>query len=220
MKIKQALLGSIAVLASASAHGVTLEELAARLEKLENKVNKYEAKYGPLESNPASAPGSPNLIQMPTPIPRPVVTPAPANADDIDAAYLTPAIGGGGNWFERTTLGGYGELHLNQGDKEQIDFHRFVLFVNHRFSDRVKFFSELELEHSLSGDGKPGEVELEQAYIEFSLDNDWSIRAGQYLLPLGILNEVHEPDTFYGVERNSVEANIIPTTWWEGGVMA
>ena len=38
------------------------------------------------------------------------------------------------------------------------------------------------------------------------------------LLPVGIMNEVHEPTTFYGVERNSVEAKIIPATWWAGGV--
>jgi hypothetical protein len=37
-------------------------------------------------------------------------------------------------------------------------------------------------------------------------------------MPVGILNETHEPDTFYGVERNPVEKNIIPTTWWEGGI--
>ena len=218
MKFQKALLSSIVVLATASAHGVTLEELAARLEQLENKVSKYEAQYGPLESAPASAsrPMS-NAIPMPSTVRQPAL--APASASDIDAAYLNPSSGGAGNWFERTSIGGYGELHLNQGDKEQIDFHRFVLFFNHSFSDRVKLFTEFELEHSLSGDGKPGEVELEQAYIEFLLDGDWSIRAGQYLLPLGILNEVHEPDTFYGVERNNVEANIIPTTWWEGGAM-
>ena len=38
-------------------------------------------------------------------------------------------------------------------------------------------------------------------------------------MPVGILNETHEPDTFYGVERNTVEKNIIPSTWWEAGVM-
>ncbi len=220
MKIKHAFFGSLSFLATLSAQGVTLEELAARLEQLEKKVEKYEAQYGPLQNTPAPAaapaPMS-NVIPMPTPIQRPVLT--PASAEDIDSAYLTPSTGGSGSWFERTSIGGYGELHLNQGDTEQIDFHRFVLFFNHSFSDRIKLFTELELEHSLAGDGKPGEVELEQAYVEFLLDNDWSIRAGQYLLPLGILNEVHEPETFYGVERNNVEKNIIPTTWWEGGVL-
>ena len=38
------------------------------------------------------------------------------------------------------------------------------------------------------------------------------------LVPVGFLNEVHEPPTFYGVERNPVEKNVIPTTWWEGGI--
>lgn len=122
----------------------------------------------------------------------------------------------------KTSIGGYGELHYNQissdaGDNEEIDFHRFVLFFGHEFSDKVRFFSEFELEHSLSGDGKPGEVELEQAYAEFDLGNNVAARAGLFLLPIGILNETHEPPTFYGVERNDVENIIVPSTWWEAG---
>lgn len=128
--------------------------------------------------------------------------------------------GGFASAFARTSLGGYGELHYNNikdGDDE-IDFHRFVLFVNHEFNDRMRLFTELELEHSLAGEGKPGEVELEQAYIEFDLKENLQAKGGLFLIPVGILNETHEPNTFYGVERNNVEKNIIPTTWWEGGV--
>lgn len=122
------------------------------------------------------------------------------------------------------SIGGYGELHYNNlsgtntGDKDAIDFHRFVLFVGHDFSEKTRFFSELELEHSLSGDGKPGEVELEQAYIEHDLSDQHKAKMGLFLMPVGILNETHEPDTFYGVERNNVEKNIIPSTWWEAGL--
>jgi hypothetical protein len=123
-----------------------------------------------------------------------------------------------------TSIGGYGELHYNNldaddpaEDLERVDFHRFVLFVGHEFSDRVSFFSELELEHSLAGDGEPGEVELEQAYVNLALDETTSAQVGLFLLPLGILNETHEPTTFYGVERNDVESIIIPSTWWEAG---
>lgn len=123
-----------------------------------------------------------------------------------------------------TSIGGYGELHYNNldaddpaEDLERVDFHRFVLFVGHEFSDRVSFFSELEVEHSLAGDGEPGEVELEQAYLNFALNESTSAQAGLFLLPLGILNETHEPTTFYGVERNDVESIIIPATWWEAG---
>ncbi len=131
-----------------------------------------------------------------------------------------------GAWFDKTRLGGYGELHLNfldgssgAANKSEVDFHRFVLFIDHEFSDKIRFFSEIELEHAFSGEGKPGEVELEQAFIEFDLPRDLSATAGLFLVPVGILNETHEPPTFYGVERNPVEKNIIPSTWWEGGGM-
>ncbi|MCG2634019.1 MAG: OprO/OprP family phosphate-selective porin [Gammaproteobacteria bacterium] len=124
------------------------------------------------------------------------------------------------SWAENTQIGGYGELHYNHFDDkdDQMDFHRFVLFLSHRFNDRLRFFSELELEHAESGEGKAGEVELEQAYLDFDLTDHTTARAGLFLLPVGILNETHEPDTFFGVERNPIEKNIIPTTWWESGV--
>lgn len=126
-------------------------------------------------------------------------------------------------WAE-TTIGGYGELQYNNldtssGDKRQIDFHRFVLEFGHEFNDHIRFFSEVELEHALVESGAPGAVELEQAYIEIDLDDMSSIKTGVFLLPVGIINETHEPTAYYGVERNPVEHDIIPATWWEAGAM-
>ncbi len=122
-----------------------------------------------------------------------------------------------------TTFGGYGELHLNKlksqnggTNKDELDMHRFVLFIGHQFDERVRFFSELEVEHN-TVEGGNGAVELEQAYLDFALDETLNIKAGSFLIPAGINNETHEPPTFYGVERNPVETNIIPATWWEGG---
>ena len=124
-------------------------------------------------------------------------------------------------------IGGYGELHYNNLEKpdgeefKQLDFHRFVLFFGYDFSDSIRFHSELELEHALVEDTEdgsgPGEIELEQAYLEFDLTENMETKAGLFLIPVGILNETHEPNTFYGVERNPVETQIIPSTWWEGG---
>ncbi len=123
---------------------------------------------------------------------------------------------GGTGWWNHTSLGGYGELHYNGGRKDEIDFHRFVLFVGHEFNDDIRLFSEIEFEHAVVG--KDGDVELEQAWLEFDLfDDRHHARGGLMLVPVGILNETHEPPTFFGVERNLVETNIIPTTWWEGG---
>lgn len=136
-----------------------------------------------------------------------------ATADQIDVVADKGA-------FANTTIGGYGELHYNnyEDSDAKIDFHRFVLFFGHEFSDTVRFFSEFELEHSIAGEGQSGEVELEQAYVEVDINEELNSKVGLFLIPVGIINETHEPPTFYGVERNGVEKNIIPATWWEAGV--
>jgi len=147
-------------------------------------------------------------------------------ADAVEAAGKA----NGSAHARQTTLGGYGELHFNSlsdnepadGDNSynQVDFHRFVLYFGHEFTDNIRFFSELELEHVVaSGAGEdPGEVELEQAWVELDLNDKHRVRAGLDILPVGIINNNHEPDTFYGVERNQVETEIIPATWWEAGI--
>jgi len=124
-----------------------------------------------------------------------------------------------------TYVGGYGELHYNNledkssgADTNEIDLHRFVLLLGHEFNEKTRFFSELELEHTIAGEGKNGAIEIEQAYIEHDLTSKLSAIAGVFLTPVGIINETHEPNTFYGVERNQIEKNIIPTTWRAGGL--
>jgi hypothetical protein len=92
-----------------------------------------------------------------------------------------------------------------------------VIYLGHEFTDSIRFFSELEVEHSIAGDGQPGEVELEQAWIEMDINASHRFRAGLDILPIGIINVTHEQNTFYGVERNRVETEIIPATWWEAG---
>ncbi|HZW87127.1 MAG TPA: porin [Gallionella sp.] len=126
-------------------------------------------------------------------------------------------------WAEKTQFGGYGEMSLNQlhnggpsGNVNQIDFTRFVLFTGHEFNDQLSFRSELEVEHAHL-EGNKGELEVEQAYLNYNFNDRLSGRAGIILVPVGILNETHEPPTFYGVDRNPVETNIIPTTWFESG---
>lgn len=117
-----------------------------------------------------------------------------------------------------TSIGGYSELHYNGGREDKIDLHRFVVFLSHEFTETIRFFSEFEVEHAIAGEGKTGEIEIEQAFVEFDLNENHMVSAGLQLIPVGILNETHEPPTFYGVERNNVEKNIIPATWWEAGI--
>jgi hypothetical protein len=120
-------------------------------------------------------------------------------------------------------ISGYMEMHLNapldraDGDAT-LDFHRFVLLFNHSFSDRLRFVGELELEHAfVEGLEEAGEVELEQAYIDVLIKPSLNFRAGMLLVPVGIINERHEPPVFYGVERPFVDTVIVPTTWFDVG---
>ncbi|MCC6159201.1 MAG: hypothetical protein IT350_14220 [Deltaproteobacteria bacterium] len=116
-------------------------------------------------------------------------------------------------------LGGYGELHYNnkEGETAEIDFHRFVLFFGYDWDRIWSFRSELEIEHVLAGEGQPGEVELEQAYIEASVHPAFRVQTGIVLIPLGLINQWHEPPLFNGVERPYFHNVVIPTTWWEAG---
>ncbi len=135
---------------------------------------------------------------------------------EMAGEMIEEAASGGGD--DRLHWGGYAEIHYNAGDTQQIDVHRFVLFQEYDFNDKLRLQTEFELEHALAGEGQPGEVELEQAFIEWDVAPSQSLIAGVHLIPVGLLNETHEPPTFFGVERDRVHSEIIPSTWWEAGV--
>ncbi|MFA7288784.1 MAG: porin [Melioribacteraceae bacterium] len=123
----------------------------------------------------------------------------------------------------KTTVGGYGELHFNHENnikndvKQTLDFHRFVLFFSHNWNEKWSFKSEVELEHNFVQDGQ-GELELEQAYINYHY-SDWiGFQFGVVLPSIGLINENHEPVLFMGVERPEYHNKIIPTTWFGNGM--
>lgn len=122
-----------------------------------------------------------------------------------------------------TPLGGYGELHYNGALGEDgggdLDLHRLVLFVAHQFSPELRFYGELEVEHALFGADAPGTFAVEQAFIDYELQGErLGLRAGVLLIPMGIINQWHEPPVFLSVERPAVDRRVIPSTWREGGI--
>ena len=126
------------------------------------------------------------------------------------------------NGQESTTIGGYGNLlyrHNSNLKTSMINYERFVLFVEHTFTDKISMVSELEIEDAKISGGDPGgEFALEQAYVKFNLDQDHYFAAGLFIPRIGILNENHLPNTFNGNERTQVETYIIPATWRELGI--
>jgi phosphate-selective porin len=123
-----------------------------------------------------------------------------------------------------TSLWGYGQLDYNrptaQAADARADLSRAVVGFNHVFDESTRVYGELEWEHAVTSADDQGEAEVEQLYVEHALAPNYGVRAGLMLVPLGLLNEHHEPTQFYGVERNFVETAIIPSTWREGGVAA
>ena len=109
-------------------------------------------------------------------------------------------------------IGGYGEIHLNVNEdaNNKVDVHRLVTLLGYNFNDKVRFVSEIEFEHVK-------EVYVEQAFLSYSITDNFNLRAGLMLVPMGIVNEYHEPTTFNGVERPGMDKSIIPSTWREIG---
>ncbi len=116
----------------------------------------------------------------------------------------------------KLVVGGYGEVHYNQSlasetrNNGKLDVHRMVMLFGYNFNDKIQFVTELEFEHVV-------EVYVEQAFLQYKLNNQINFRGGLMLVPMGITNEYHEPTTFNGVERPVIDNTISPTTWREVG---
>ena len=113
------------------------------------------------------------------------------------------------------SIGGYGEITYNNiegsSTPAEIDVQRLVMLFAYKFDDRTSFVTEIEFEHVK-------EVYVEQAFINYSVADGVNLRGGLMLIPMGIVNEYHEPTTFNGVERPSLDSKIVPTTWREMGI--
>src|SRR5436305_2166679 len=121
------------------------------------------------------------------------------------------------------SIGGYGELLYDRqqereedGARAHLDLLRGVVYVGYKWTDRWLLNSELEWEHANTERG--GEAAVEFAYVDYRYRPQLSFRGGLLLMPVGFLNELHEPTTFLGARRPDVEDLLIPTTWRESGV--
>ncbi|NOX65011.1 MAG: hypothetical protein GXO85_04235 [Chlorobi bacterium] len=140
--------------------------------------------------------------------------------------FITSSIYSQFDFFEpKTKVSGYGELHYNVKQIEgkeiskTLDFHRFVVFLNHSFTEKWSFSAEVELEHNFVQNGQ-GELSLEQAYLNYHMSQYLGFQAGVILNSVGLINEYHEPPLFLSVERPLYNKYIVPTTWSGNGISA
>ena len=169
------------------------------------------------------------------PAPVSVVVNAPAQSepsepkhDITDKVFLVVALPresaietalGRGTAMAGVALGGYGEVTLDAPSNGEavLDFRRFVLYVGHDFTDKIRFYSEIEVEHAVASSTDRGETEIEQGYLDGLLGRHFNVRGGLLLMPMGIVNVYHEPPSFNGVDRPDVDRLVIPSTWREPG---
>lgn len=126
------------------------------------------------------------------------------------------------NTQSKVSIWGYGEIDYNRPldntNETRMDLRRAVVGFGYTFDESTRFHSEFEVEHAVVSADDDGEVGVEQFYIDHTLLPEANLKAGLFVIPMGFLNESHEPTRYYGVERNFVETAIIPTTWREGGI--
>ncbi|MCH2113115.1 MAG: hypothetical protein MK213_09675, partial [Planctomycetes bacterium] len=113
---------------------------------------------------------------------------------------------------EGMSFGGYGEmLYTGKDSGNELDFYRAIIYAGYRFDDNWVFNSEIEIEHV-------DEIYLEFAYVDYNNGEGLGYRAGHMLVPMGWINELHEPTTFWSANRPELERRILPSTWHENGI--
>ena len=143
------------------------------------------------------------------------------SADAARAIGLAPSAAATYGRGRGVSIAGYGEMLYERfaaeneagalsGRGAQLDFLRAILYAGYRFNDRFLFNSEIEVEHA-------DEISVEFAYVDFKAHAHLGVRGGMLLIPMGLVNEFHEPTVFLGAERPVTENRIIPSTWRENG---
>ena len=225
------LLGSLLLAFISPAQAQSAEELAAQLKALREDLLQVRAELEILKKSKAAdqAPAltqtmpresAPSAINAPSFIPpsAPALATAPAAAPTLTSAPVQGASAG----TSPISLFGYGELNFvrprGNASGAIATARRGVLGIGYRFNERTRLVAELEVENAVVSAGDQGEVAFEQLYIEHDINDRLSAKIGLFLMPVGYLNEVHEPTKYFGVTRNLIETAIIPSTWRELGL--
>jgi hypothetical protein len=211
-------------------------DMEKRIHELEEKVRELEAAIQALRTAPAGGDAARlaeldrKLELLTEEIERLRLGEAATPASGPAVRGLGPAASKVYQVKQGVSIGGYGEMVYQKFDARRddgsasgltdtLDLLRGVLYFGYKWNDRFLVNSEVEFEHATTGEGgeERGEVSLEFAYLDFLFRKGLNARAGLLLVPMGLINEAHEPPVFFGVLRPAVEQLILPTTWRENG---
>ncbi|WP_310626404.1 hypothetical protein [Limnohabitans sp.] len=208
MTFKTTLIATAVLLACQVGHAQTAKEVALEMRHMREELRQLRAELNMLKQQKAQEAAPP--------------TPVTAQSNSTPAAVATRTPPAGEAAPNPVNLFGYGELTFTRPKNNiagaEATARRAVLGFGYRFNDRTRFAAELEVEHAVVSKNDSGEVAFEQLYVEHDVSDGLSAKMGLFLLPVGYMNESHEPTRYYGVTRNLVETAIIPSTWRELGL--
>ena len=130
--------------------------------------------------------------------------------------------------WRRAHFGGYTEFEYHSfedgilGISEGFRMHRTNLFFFTELGDRVRFGSEIEFETEFDGGELEGDIEVnvEMAFVDWTIFQEFVIRGGALLVPLGRINVNHDGPAREFTERPLISTFVIPTTLTEPGIGA
>jgi len=212
------------------------EALLRKLDAMEKRIRMLEGQLRQVNSA-APSPASTRATHAPATrsatgpyaeaTPPADVKPTPASAPAAPATPSSkPILGVLDSPVPGLSIGAYGEFFFGAqrnpaaGGQWQsgFDARRFVLLPTYQITDNIIFNAEIEFEHAGSGfdndDKLHGTAEIEQLWIDFKIVDQFNWRApGIDLVPIGYINQHHEPTQFYSVLRPELYNGLIPSTW-------
>lgn len=208
--IKHTCIAAAVLLVAQASYGQTNSDVAAEMKQLRDELRQLRLEMQALKSQQ-------NAKTEPVPAAVFPASVSPAMVSAVAPPAVTQEAAP-----NAVSLFGYGELNMTRPRHNAADAvataRRGVLGFGYRFNDRTRFAAELEIENAVVSAGDQGEVAFEQLYVEHDIHEHLSAKMGLFLLPIGYMNETHEPTRYMGVHRNLVETAIIPTTWREMGL--
>lgn len=197
-----------------------LEAMEQRMKTLEAELKKKHAAVPTPGNPPSSKSSSPNAKRAMAAAQTTPTAPLPAKTGDKEILGLADSPVPG------LSLGAYGELKFGTmqnpaaGGQWQngFDATRLVLLPTYAITDNIIFNAEIEFEHggiAVDADDKlKGAVDIEQVFVDFKILDQFNWRApGIDLVPIGYINEHHEPTQFYSVNRPEIYNGLIPSTF-------
>ncbi len=210
-----AVAGSSAVAAPAAASSATVHQLEKKIEDMAAQLQALQAELKTLKTQNTAITTQQQTQAQQQAEQATQVQQLQASQENLQQAAAKPSP------LDNLSVFGYGEIGYSRPSRNtndtRADIGRAVFGFGYRFDEKTRFASEFEVEHAIASSGDAGEFAVEQFYVDHMFTDKVGMTAGVFLMPVGLINEHHEPTAYYGVYRNFVETLIIPSTWREGG---